>query len=353
MYFDEELEKLLDSLDRRPDLAGQSAWQRYLAAHHIIFTRPTTWDEYFASTQLHICDPIWNHSPPHLEGHLRIKIPNAIGCERPTELGQWTDFSDVRQDALDAMYSLIPPLERRFDSANGLDDEGYKLIDATKSPDTSLETVLSYILQVPVLAVIKALQEKKEAHEIFNLGSSIKAYDILRSTRLTQELVSSAGDVLGKIVVYRRHAPNDSDCTSDPVLVVSCVNHNVISTAQLHEGLQEIYLRQDFARSVGDQELPGGEYLAALALVRIYNHMLDNRTDYGLLTNGLVSVFLKIASNDRNVLLYRTVQQTYRKCALHQPDPHWTQPGFLLSALLVALKIPAGTAEKPGKSTQD
>ncbi|KAF4975643.1 hypothetical protein FZEAL_7598 [Fusarium zealandicum] len=322
--------------------------------------RPTTIDEYLAACHTCVFSKLTVESNPKLSSRGSITNPRDKWC--PQTLQPWPDFIHEQRLTFGILNDTFPIERRVFENRVFLAGLGNRVAQRRIADEKSLEYFLHNSVEDPVRAIVQKLREVKEVTEAFEIGDGVvfenhphalsdTAEEVLeRDTPTTPRTPDHRRDLNqlrpDQICVTRSN--NGPFAERTMVYISEYKSPCKLTVQHLRVGLRpmdiykEVVNRKTIPTSVDPDALfrYHAERLTASAITQTYHYMIESGLEYGNLTIGEATVFLKIDWNEPETLLYHLAEPKYEVSAHPSSFHTCTAVGQYLAFTLMALGSP-------------
>lgn len=275
----------------------------------------------------------------------------AVLLHKPCpKLKPWVDFIDQQRLTFGKLHDALEPGTRVFENRDVM--ERLWRVRRPRQPigdETFLRLFLLDSLEKPVGAIISELARIEEVREAFDIGDGL---EFVEKEDLGVDTLEAASD--GRMpftaapgsCVYRR----DKDPSAQPQRLVYVADRklpHMLTAPRLRVGLREMNVYEEAAAR--DSMLPAcrdstarfrhhAEKLTAYALTDVYDQLIEEGLEHGLVTTGEATVFLKLDWDEPGTLHYHLAEFGPEVAAAHPSDaPMCTAVGQHLAFSLMAL----------------
>ncbi|RBA17495.1 hypothetical protein FPRO05_11210 [Fusarium proliferatum] len=328
-------------------------------------TRPTTIDEYIAACHTSVFSKFTIETDPKLSSRGSITNPRNKWC--PKDLRPWTDFIHEQRLTFGILNDTFPTESRVFENRAFLAGLGDRVSQRRIADEKSLEYFLHNSVEDPVRVIIHKLKEVEEVTAVFEIGDGIVFENHPHA------LSDTAEEVVEREIPSTPRTPDhrrDLNQLRPDQICVTRSNHGhfpqrtmvyiseykspcKLSVQHLRVGLRpmdiykEVVNRKTIPTSVDPDALfrYHAERLTASAITQTYHYMIESGLEYGNLTIGEATVFLRIDWNEPETLHYHLAEPKYEVSA-HPSSFHiCTAVGQYLAFTLMALGSPGEQRE--------
>lgn len=274
--------------------------------------------------------------------------PQGKSCMCPTNVMPWKGFLAEQICHLRELFGSFPLNDRLFCSKHGLSGFGGMVSREPIANERMLERFMLFAIEDPVQCIVKQLVLKNVLADQYRIGEGI-----IFENYLSDISDVSLGDDNGvparlwpyEICVYRNINEAASMKERNLLFIGEYKAPHKLTAEHLRVGLQQkMDILKDF---VNNPKVPTNqdpqvrfEYyakrLTAAAITKIYHYMIEDGVSYGILTNGVATVFLKVDWASPETLLYHLAESEHEVPV--QPEPtSCTAVSQYLSFILLAL----------------
>ncbi|RTE68948.1 hypothetical protein BHE90_016674, partial [Fusarium euwallaceae] len=340
-------------------------------------TRPTTLDEYIAACH----DLVFSQFRVERDRRLTSKgsITNPRNKLCPTSLEPWPDFLDQQRSVLDTMYECFPTHTRAFESQNFLAGLGKRVSRRSIADEKSLEYFMHNGVEDPVRVIVEQLRQVEEVSNAFDMGNGIVFENHPHAiSDVTEEVAARENtppppppqtplqtslqtpnhkrDVNqlrpDQICVYR----SDDDTVSEKRTMIYVSEYKAphkLTALHLRAGLRRMNIYREVVnrKKIPTSADPGGRFqyhaerLTASALTQTYHYMIEGGVEYGLMTTGEATVFLKVDWARPETLYYHLAEPGPEVTAHAEHVQSSSAVGQYLAFSLIALGSPGERGE--------
>ncbi|RMJ01447.1 hypothetical protein CDV36_015808 [Fusarium kuroshium] len=338
-------------------------------------TRPTTLDEYIAACH----DLVFSQFRVERDRRLTSKgsITNPRNKLCPTSLEPWPDFLDQQRSVLDTMYECFPTHTRAFESQNFLAGLGKRVSRRSIADEKSLEYFMHNGVEDPVRVIVEQLRQVEEVSNAFDMGNGIvfenhphAISDVAEEVAARENTPPSPQTPLqtslqtpnhkrdvnqlrpDQIGVYR----SDDDTVSEKRTMIYVSEYKAphkLTAPHLRAGLRRMNI---YKEAVNRKKIPTSvdpegrfryhaERLTASALAQTYHYMIEGGLEYGLMTTGEATVFLKVDWARPETLYYHLAEPGPEVTAHAEHVQSSSAVGQYLAFSLMALGSPGERGE--------
>ncbi|SPJ72404.1 uncharacterized protein FTOL_02132 [Fusarium torulosum] len=326
--------------------------------------RPTTIDEYIAACHTSVFSKFTVETDPKLSSRGPITNPRNKWC--PKRLQPWTDFIHEQRLTFGILNETFPIESRVFENRTFLAGLGNRVSQRRIADEKTLEYFLHNSVEDPVRVIIQKLREVEEVTAVFEIGDGIvfenhphalsdTAEEVVERETLATPRTPDHGRDLNQlrpdqICVTRS---NNGPSARTMVYISEYKSPCKLTVQHLRVGLRpmdiyrEVVNRKTIPTSVDPDALfrYHAERLTASAITQTYHYMIESGLEFGNLTIGEATVFLKIDWSEPGTLHYHLAEPKYEVSA-HPGSFHiCTAVGQYLAFTLMALGSPGEQRE--------
>ncbi|KAI3317903.1 hypothetical protein HD806DRAFT_550095 [Xylariaceae sp. AK1471] len=309
--------------------------------------RPTTLNEYLEACHNLVYSRLSVEQDTKLTTRGSITNPRNKLC--PTNLKPWSDHIDQQRTILASSTTLF---------------QCHRISRKPIASEKGLEFFLHNSVEDPVRTIIEQLKKVRRVTREFALGDGIifenhpsalsdVAEEVVQElSTATPPRTPSPGPDLNQlrpdqICIYR----SEDDHSAPPRRMIYVCEYKAphkLTVNHIRAGLHTMNIYKDVVnrKTIPHSSDPGGRFkynaerLTAAAITQTYHYMIEGGLEYGLLTTGEATVFLKIDWEDPGTLYYHLAEPSYEVSA-HPADLHTcTAVGQYLAFSLMALGSP-------------
>ncbi|KAI3579760.1 hypothetical protein IWW34DRAFT_421099 [Fusarium oxysporum f. sp. albedinis] len=323
-------------------------------------TRPTTIEEYITACHTSVFSRFTIETDPKLSSRGSITNPRNKWC--PKNLQPWTDFIHKQRLTFGTLNDTFPIDSRVFENRAFLAGLGDRVSQRRIADEKSLEYFLHNSVEDPVRVIIQQLKEVETVTAAFEMGDGIvfenhphalsdTAEEVVERETLATPRTPDHGRDLNQLrpdQICVTRSNNEPFAPSTMVYISEYKSPCKLTVQHLRIGLRpmdiykEVVNRKTIPTSVDPDALfrYHAERLTASAITQTYHYMIESGLEYGNLTIGEATVFLKIDWNEPETLLYHLAEPKYEVSA-HPDSFHiCTAVGQYLAFTLMALGSP-------------
>ncbi|KAF4334308.1 hypothetical protein FBEOM_11861 [Fusarium beomiforme] len=323
-------------------------------------TRPTTIEEYITACHKSVFSRFTIETDPKLSSRGSITNPRNKWC--PKNLQPWTDFIHEQRLTFGILNDTFPIDSRVFENRAFLAGLGDRVSQRRIADEKSLEYFLHNSVEDPVRVIIQQLKEVETVTAAFEIGDGIvfenhphalsdTAEEVVERETLATPRTPDHGRDLNQLrpdQICVTRSNNEPFAPSTMVYISEYKSPCKLTVQHLRIGLRpmdiykEVVNRKTIPTSVDPDALfrYHAERLTASAITQTYHYMIESGLEYGNLTIGEATVFLKIDWNEPETLLYHLAEPKYEVSA-HPDSFHiCTAVGQYLAFTLMALGSP-------------
>ncbi|KJZ69750.1 hypothetical protein HIM_10861 [Hirsutella minnesotensis 3608] len=293
-------------------------------------TRQTTFDEYIEACHRLVFSRFTTEQDRRLTSRGSITSPRDKFC--PTSLRPWSYFLVEQKAIFDTLYERLPVDTRLFESRNFLASLGSRVAQRPIADEKTLEYFMHNSVEDPVRHILEELRQIDGIREAFDMGNGIIFENHLHAiSDVAEEVVARVSPSTppqtpdhgrdlhrlrpDQICIYR--SCDDSSPERRRMIYVSEYKApHKLTALHLRAGLQPMNIHRDVVNRKTippTSDLEGrfeyhAERLVASAVTQTYHYMIEGGLDYGLLTTGEATVFLKIDWTEPETLHYHLAE---------------------------------------------
>ncbi|XP_044717270.1 metalloprotease-like protein [Hirsutella rhossiliensis] len=306
-------------------------------------TRPTTFDEYIAACHHHVFSQFTVERDRRLTSRGSITNPRNKLC--PTSLEPWPRFMEQQGSIFDTLYECLPVGIRVFESKNFLAGLGRRVAQRSIADEKTLEYFMHNSVEDPVRVIMEQLRQIDEVCDAFDMGNGI----------VFENHPHAISDVAEEVVA--RENPSTPPQTPDHRRDLHQLRPDQIciyrSAPHLRAGLRPMNIYKEVVnrKTIPPSVDPDGRFeyhaerLTASALTQTYHYMIEGGLEYGLLTTGEATVFLKVDWAEPETLYYHLAEPGPEVLAHPEHMQSSSAVGQYLAFSLMALGRPGGRVE--------
>ncbi|UNI16689.1 hypothetical protein JDV02_003103 [Purpureocillium takamizusanense] len=337
-------------------------------------TRPTTFDEYIAACHHHVFCQFTVEKDPRLTSKGSVTSPRDKLL--PTSLEPWPDFLELQRGVFDTLYGYMPLNHRVFESQNFLAGLGRRVAQRSIADEKTLEYFMHNSVEDPVRVIMDQLRQIDDVRDAFDMGNGIvfenhpHAISDIADEVISRENASTPPQTPDhrrnlhqlrpdQICIYR--SGNGSSADQRTMIFVSEYKApHKLTAPHLRAGLRPMNIYKDV---VNRKTIPTSadadgrfeyhaERLTASALTQTYHYMIEGGLEYGLLTTGEATVFLKVDWANPGTLYYHLAEPGPEVLAHPEHEQSSSAVGQYLAFSLMALGRP-GQRVQHGQDERD
>ncbi|KAF5018018.1 hypothetical protein F66182_10021, partial [Fusarium sp. NRRL 66182] len=363
-----ELERLLQEAIQRAEDAERKRQQerqradkeRQRADASEEATRPTTIEEYITACHTSVFSRCTIETDPELSSRGPITNPRNKWC--PKNLRPWTDFILEQRLTFGILGDTFPIDSRVFENRAFLVGLGDRVSQRRIADEKSLEYFLHNSVEDPVRVIIQQLREVETVTAAFEIGQGIvfenhphalsdTAEEVIERETLATPQTPDHGRDLNQLRPDQICVTRSNNEPSAPRTIAYISEYKSpckLTVQHLRIGLRpmDIYKEVVNRKTIPTSVDPDARFryhaerLTASAITQTYHYMIESGLEYGNLTIGEATVFLKIDWNEPETLLYHLAEPKYEVSA--HPDSFYicTAVGQYLAFTLMALGLP-------------
>ncbi|KAG5756711.1 hypothetical protein H9Q70_000689 [Fusarium xylarioides] len=356
----EERQRADDAERERQEERQRAEKERQRADASEEATRPTTIEEYITACHTSVFSRFTIKTDPKLSSRGSITNPRNKWC--PKNLQPWTDFILEQRLTFGILHDTFPIDSRVFENRAFLAGLGDRISQRRITDEKSLEYFFHNSVEDPVRVIIQQLKEVKTVTAAFKIGDGIvfenhphalgdTAEEVVeRETPATPRTPDHGRDLnqLRPDQICVTRSSNEASALSTMVYISEYKSPCKLTAQHLRIGLRKMDIHKEVVnrKTIPTSMDPDGlfryhaERLTASAITQTYHYMIESGLEYGNLTIGEATVFLKIDWNEPETLLYHLAEPKYEVSA-HPDSFHiCTAVGQYLAFTLIALGSP-------------
>ncbi|ATY58809.1 kinase-like domain [Cordyceps militaris] len=369
----EELKRLSRAAALRAEEENRQADEAKRRADELMDqTRPTNLQEYIDACHHLVFSQLAFETDKSLTSKGTVTDPTNKYC--PTSLKPWPDLVEDQRIIYDKLQSALLAIAPSFETRIFLSTLGERFSKHRIANERFLQRFLHSAVDYPVEMILKRLTEVEQVRSMYDMGDGVVfQYHLLASSDNSREVSEAESQSAPRTPhldpVSDQSRPNqtymyrsDGGPTAMPNMVYVCENTapHKLTAAHLRAGLQPMNIHRDVVNrtTIPTDADPNehfqydAERLTAAALTHIYHFMIHSGLEYGLLTTGEATVFLKVDWSAPSTLSYHLVEFN-SEVAAHPDSFHFrTAVGQLLTFTLLALGRP-GARRVHGQDERD
>lgn len=334
----------------------------------------TTFDEYIDACQ----SLVFSRLAVERNKSLTSKGPltNPQNKLYPDILEPWPDFLELQRDIFGTLYDALSADARVFESRDFLATLGRRVAKRTIADEKTLEYFMHNSIEDPIRFIMDELKVDENVRREFDMGNGIMfenhphAISETSEEVIAREAPSTPPQALhqrenlqtlrpDQICVYRS---GDGEALETRTMVYICEYKapHKLTPPHLRAGLRrlDIYKEVVNRKTIPTSADPDGRFqyhaekLTASALTQTYHYMIEGGLDYGLMTTGEATVFLKIDWAQPGVLYYHLAEPTSEVSAHPEHMQSSSAVGQHLAFSLMAIGRP-GERQGHGQDERD
>ncbi|XP_044716019.1 kinase [Hirsutella rhossiliensis] len=293
-------------------------------------TRPTTFDEYIAACHHHVFSQFTVERDRRLTSRGSITNPRNKLC--PTSLEPWPRFLELQGSVFNTLYECLPVDIRVFESQNFLAGLGRRVAQRPIADEKTLEYFMHNSVEDPVRVIMEQLRQIDEVCDAFDMGNGIVFENHPHAISDVAEEVVARGNPStppqtpdhrrdlhrlrpDQICIYR--SGDDPSPEKRTMIYVSEYKApHKLTAPHLRAGLRPMNIYKEVVnrKTIPPSMDPDGRFqyhaerLTASALTQTYHYMIEGGLEYGLLTTGEATVFLKVDWAEPETLYYHLAE---------------------------------------------
>ncbi|KAM4061387.1 kinase [Hirsutella rhossiliensis] len=330
-------------------------------------TRPTTFDEYIAACHRHVFSQFTVERDRRLTSRGSITNPRNKLC--PTSLEPWPRFLELQGSVFDTLYECLPVDIRVFESQNFLAGLGRRVAQRSIADEKTLEYFMHNSVEDPVRVIMEQLRQIDEVCDAFDMGNGIVFENHPHAiSDVAEEVVARENPSTppqapdhrrdlhqlrpDQICIYR--SGDDPSPEKRTMIYVSEYKApHKLTAPHLRAGLRPMNIYKEVVnrKTIPPSVDPDGRFeyhaerLTASALTQTYHYMIEGGLEYGLLTTGEATVFLKVDWAEPETLYYHLAEPGPEVLAHPEHMQSSSAVGQYLTFSLMALGRPGGRVE--------
>ncbi|KAI1479358.1 hypothetical protein F4774DRAFT_382769 [Daldinia eschscholtzii] len=287
----------------------------------------------------------------------------------PQYLKPWTDFTTEKKLIFDKINETFPSHSRVFLNPIRMESSMEKLSRLLIINQTSLRVFIDESLETPILSIVDQFQKVQEVATAFAIGSGITFRDQVSALSNNAEEVVEKEVSMFQTPIHKLNLNQlrpDQICLAQPdnehskpriVYVSEYKAPTQLTIQHLRAGLRPMDIFKDVVnrKTIPTSKDPNGQLqyqadiLTASAITQTYHYMVEAGIEYGNLTIGEATVFLKMDWEEPETLLYHLAEP--KREVLDNPNSFsiYTAVGQHLAFTLMALS----SFRKEQKYSQD
>ena len=330
-----------------------------------IQTRPTTFDEYIAACHSHVFCQFRVERDRKLTSRGSITNPRNKLC--PTSLEPWSSFLELQRSVFDTLYGCVPIDNRVFESRNFLVGLGGRMAQRSIADEKTLEYFMHNSVEDPVRVIVDQLRQIDEVRDAFDVGNGIvfenhpHAIGDIADEVMSRDSASTPPQTPDhrrdlhrlrpdQICIYRSGTSPEQRAM---IFVSEYKAPHKLTAPHLRAGLRPMNIYKEV---VNRKTIPTSmdadgrfayyaERLTASALTQTYHYMVEGGLEYGLLTTGEATVFLKVDWAKPETLYYHLAEPGPEVLAHPEHVQSSSAVGQYLAFSLLALGRPGQRVE--------
>ncbi|KJZ69498.1 hypothetical protein HIM_11115 [Hirsutella minnesotensis 3608] len=330
-------------------------------------TRQTTFDEYIDACHRLVFSRLTVQQDSRLTSRGSITNPRDKLC--PTILAPWSGFLEKQKGVFDTIYDRLPEDLPLFESRNFLAALGSRVAQRPIADERTLEYFMHNSVEDPVKHILEELRQIDRMREAFDMGNGIifenhlhaisdVAEDVVARDRPStppqtpdyrRDLHRLRPD---QICIYR--SCDDSSLRGRKMIYVSEYKApHKLTTSHFRAGLRsmDIYKEVVHRKTMPPTDDSEGRFkyhaerLTASAITQTYHYMIEGGLEYGLLTTGQATVFLKVDWTNPETLYFHLAEPGPEVDDHPEHVQSSTAVGQYLAFSLMALARSGGTTD--------
>lgn len=297
-------------------------------------TQPTTLDEYIAACHNLVFSQLRVETDKKLTSRGPITNPRNKLC--PSRLEPWPHFLDEQKNVFDTIYDCFPTETRAFENQNFLATLGKRVSRRSIADEKTLEYFMHNSVEDPVRLIVEQFKQVEDSRNVFDIGNGVvfenhpHAISEVSEEVMAQENASmppqtplqtpnpkQGGNQLrpDQICIYR----SDDDTAPEKRTMIYVSEYkppHKLTAPHLRAGLRPMNIYKEVVnrKTIPTSVDPEGRFqynadrLTASALTQTYHYMIEGGLEYGLMTTGEATVFLRIDWNRPGTLYYHLAE---------------------------------------------
>ncbi|KAI3341946.1 hypothetical protein F4824DRAFT_486383 [Ustulina deusta] len=325
----EQLRRAVEAEEGRREQLQRAEDAEERAAEAEKESRPTTFTEYIAACH----DLVFSKFKVEQDKALTSKGPVANPRNKlcPTNLKPWPDFLQQQRTTFGQLYAAFSTERRVFENRIFLAGLGNRISRRAIADEKALEYFLHNSVEDPVRAIMDELKGMAEVRNVFDIGGGIvfenhpHALSDVGEEVLEREAASMSPQTPNhrqdlsqlrpdQICVYR--SDDGPSARRSMIYVCEYKAPHKLTAPHLRLGLRPIDIFKDVVnrKTVPTSADPDKQFqyhaekLTAAALTQTYHYMIQGGLEFGLLTTGKATVFLKVDWEEPETLLYHLAE---------------------------------------------
>ncbi|KAF4123118.1 Conserved hypothetical, protein [Geosmithia morbida] len=289
------------------------------------YSRQTTFDEYIALCHTLLFSSLRVQQDPKFTTKGSITNPKDKLC--PTSLQVWPGFLEQQMDVFNTLYECSPLDARVYDSHPVLISQSRRVARQPIGSEKTLEYFMHNCIEDPTRDLVEQLQKIEAVRGAFEIGDGIVfenhphaisevAEEVAeRPTSTPPQTPDQTRDLNqlrpDQICVYR-----SSNGERKMVYVTEYKAPHKLTVSSLRAGLRPMNIYDEVvnramippSEDTDARFVYNAERLAASALTQTYHYMIEGGLEYGLMTTGEATVFLKVDWAEPGTLYYHLAE---------------------------------------------
>ncbi|KAH7112671.1 hypothetical protein EDB81DRAFT_922641 [Dactylonectria macrodidyma] len=299
----EELRRLLQEAQQRAEKEQQRAEKEQQRAEEAEKqTRSTTLDEYIAACHGLVFSQFRVERDRRLTSRGSITRPRNKLC--PTSLEPWPHFLDQQRSVFDTVYECFPTETRAFESQNFLAGLGKRVSQRSIADEKTLESFMHNSVEDPVRVIVEQLKQVEDVSNAFDMGSGMVFENHPHAiSNVAEEVVAreNASTPPQTPLQTSLQTPNHKRDKRTMIYVSEYKAPHKLTAPHLRACLRRMNIYKEVVnrKTIPTSVDPEGRFqylaerLTASALTQTYHYMIEGGLEYGLMTTGEATVFLK------------------------------------------------------------
>ncbi|KAK8013541.1 hypothetical protein PG991_009134 [Apiospora marii] len=360
-----ELERRAEEADQRAEEAEQQRQlERQRAEEAEKLNRLTTLSEYLEACHGFVYAKFQVEPDKSLTSKGPTTNPQNKYC--PTRLIPWSDFIDQQRTVFGDLYSLYPTETRAFESLAFLHGLGERIARKRIANEKDLEYFQHISVEDPVRSIVEHLVSVAEVRAAFALGDGIVFENHPNAiSDISEEVVDRLATPQrprtpdqprferlrlrpDQICIYRQEGETSTQRTM--LYINEYKAPHKITPQHLRVGLRSMDIYKEVVNratipTAADPEALfqyHSERLVAAAITQTFHYMIEGGLEYGLVTKGEATVFLKVDWSDPTTLLYHLAEPRAEVIAHPRDARYCTAVSQMLAFSLLALDYSQG-----------
>ncbi|KJZ70180.1 hypothetical protein HIM_10440 [Hirsutella minnesotensis 3608] len=293
-------------------------------------TRQTTFDEYVEACHRLVFSRFTVEQDRRLTSRGSITNPRDKLC--PTSLQPWPHFLEEQKGVFHILYERLPVDTSLFESRSFLAALGSRVAQRPIADEKTLEYFMHNSVEDPVRHILEKLRQIDGMRDAFNMGNGIVFENHLHAiSDIAEEVVARDSPSTppqtpdhrrdlhrlrpDQICIYR--SCDDSSPEKRTMIYVSEYKApHKLTALHLRAGLRPMNIYKEVVnrKTIPPTDDSEGRFkyhaekLTASAVTQTYHYMIEGGLEYGLLTTGEATVFLKVDWSEPETLYYHLAE---------------------------------------------